>query len=100
MKHKILNDRKTDPFGIIRMMPDQALFKDCPVKPPEKTIEAAEEIYLKLSYDPPHHISSYDEQIILEWNYYRKNGIKKELCYSKELVVKDPINLEWKTYNY
>lgn len=100
MKHKIINDRNTDPFGIIRMMPDKKLFQDCPIKPPESTIKAAEEIYLKLSSDPPHHVSAYDEQIILEWNYYKKNGIKKELYYSKELVVKDAINLEWRTFNY
>lgn len=100
MKHKVVNDRNVDPFGIIRMLPDKKLFQDCPIKPSEKTIETAEEIYLKLSYDPPHYVSSYDEQIILEWNYYKKNGIKKQLYYSRELVVKDSTNLEWRTFNY
>lgn len=100
MKKQILNDRKVDPFSIIRQLPDNPLFEDCPIKPPEETIEAAEELYLKFAGDPPHYVSSYDEQVILEWHYYKKNGIKKELYYSKELVVKDPINMEWRTYDY
>lgn len=100
MKKQILNERGKDPFWLIRDMPDKALFKDCPIKPPEETINAAEELYLKFSYDPPHFISAYDEQIILEWHYYRKNCAKKELYYTKELVVKDPINMEWRTYDY
>jgi hypothetical protein len=99
MKNKILNKKNKNPFWLIRDMPDRPLFKDCPVKPSEETIAAAEEIYLKLG-EQPTYISAYDEQIILEWHYYKKNGIKKELYYTKELVVKDPINMEWRTYNY
>ena len=60
MKKQILNERGKDPFWLIRDMPDKALFKDCPIKPPEETINAAEELYLKFSYDPPHFISAYD----------------------------------------
>ncbi|HUU88264.1 MAG TPA: hypothetical protein VMX17_10990 [Candidatus Glassbacteria bacterium] len=100
MKKQILNEKGKDPFWLIRDMPDKPLFKDCPIKPPEETINAAEELYLKFSYDPPHYISAYDEMVILEWHYYKKRGIKKELYYSKELVVKDSINLEWRTYDY
>ena len=100
MKKQIVNEQGKDPFWLIRDMPDKPLFKDCPIKPPEETINAAEELYLKFSYDPPHYISAYDEMVILEWQYYRKKGIKKELYYSKELIVKDPINLEWRTYDY
>ena len=43
MRQKILNKNRVDPFSIIRTLPDRPLFKDCPVKPTEETIEAAEE---------------------------------------------------------
>lgn len=100
MKKKILNERNVDPFSIIRDLPEKPLFQDCPIKPSEETIEAAEELYLKFVGDPPHYVLSYDEQVILEWRYYKKNGIHRDIYYSKELVVKDPINMEWRTYNY
>ena len=56
MKKKILNDHNVDPFSIIRELPDKPLFKDCPVKPTEETISAAEDLYLKFGYDPPHYV--------------------------------------------
>ena len=96
MKKKILNDHNVDPFSIIRELPDKPLFKDCPVKPTEETISAAEDLYLKFGYDPPHYVSSYDEYVILE--LYYPTRINPKIC--KELVVKDPINLEWRVYEY
>jgi len=96
MKKKILNDHNVNPFWIIRDLPDVPLFKDCPIKPSEETILAAEELYLKFSYDPPHYVSSCDEYIILEWYY--PSRIHPKMC--KELVVKDPINLEWRVYEW
>jgi len=87
MKKKILNDHNVNPFWVIRDLPDIPLFKDCPIKPSEETILAAEELYLKFSYD---------EYIILEWYY--PSRIHPKMC--KELVVKDPINLEWRVYEY
>lgn len=95
MKKKILNDRKVDPFAIIRMLPDKALFKDCPIKPPEETIQAAEEFYLKFA-EQPSYVSSYEEQIILEWHWPSMKNPKMV----RELVFKDAINLEWRTYDY
>lgn len=101
MRKQILNSNRVDPFSIIRSLPDKSLFKDCPIKPPEQTIEAAEELYLKFSYDPPTYVSAQDEQVILEWNYYKKDSLLRDcLIYSKELVVKDSRNLEWRTFNY
>lgn len=101
MRKKILNSNRVDPFAIIRSLPDKPLFKDCPIKPPEETIEAAEELYLKFSYDPPTYVSSKDEQVILEWNRYKKDSLLRDcLVYSKELVVKDSKNLEWRTFDY
>lgn len=101
MRQKILNKNKIDPFAVIRSLPEQPLFKDCPVKPTEETIEAAEELYLMFAYDPPTYVSSCDEQVILEWNHYKKDSKNNNtLFYSKELIVKDPINLEWKEFRY
>lgn len=101
MRQKILNKNKIDPFAVIRSLPEQPLFKDCPVKPTEETIEAAEELYLKFAYDPPTYVSSNNEQVILEWNYYKKvSRYNEKLVYSKELIIKDPINLEWKEFRY
>lgn len=101
MRKKILNNNKVDPFAIIRSLPDKPLFKDCPIKPSEETIEAAEELYLKFSYDPPTYVSAKDEQVILEWNHYKKDSLLRDrLIYSKELVVKDSKNLEWRTFDY
>ena len=68
MKKQIVNEQGKDPFWLIRDMPDKPLFKDCPIKPPEETINAAEELYLKFNCDPPHYISAYDEMVILEWH--------------------------------
>ena len=95
MKKKILNDRKVDPFAIIRSLPDKPLFEDCPVKPAEETIEAAEEFYLRFA-EPPSYVSSYDEQVILEWHCPTMKNPKMV----RELVFKDATNLEWRTYNY
>jgi len=95
MKKKILNDRKIDPFAIIRSLPDKPLFEDCPVKPAEETIEAAEEFYLRFA-EPPSYVSSYDEQVILEWHWPNMKNPKMV----RELVFKDAINLEWRSYNY
>lgn len=101
MRQKILNDKKIDPFSIIRSLPEQPLFKDCPVKPTEETIEAAEELYLMFAYDPPTYVSSNNEQVILEWNRYKKDSLLRDsLVYSRELVVKDPTNLEWREFRY
>lgn len=96
---KTVMNNTRDAFWVIETLPDRPLFADCPVKPPEEVIDAAEELYLKLA-DKPTYISVNDAQIIFEWHYYRSNGVKKELYYSKELVFKDQINLEWKTFNY
>lgn len=98
---KILNQFGKDPFWLIKDLPDQPLFKDCPVKPSEETIEAAEDLYLKFAYDPPDYISVKDEQIIFEWNHYKTDKLlRKHLYYSKELVIKDSTNMEWRTFNY
>jgi hypothetical protein len=94
MKEQILNDKKVNPFSIIRSLPDRALFQDCPIKPEESTIEAAEEMYLRFC-DPPTYVSSYDEQIIFEWYYPNMRTPK----YVKELVFKDSTNMEWKDYH-
>lgn len=93
MKKKILNDRKVDPFAIIRMLPERPLFKDCPVKPKEETIEAAEEFYLRFA-EPPTYVSSVDEQVILEWHWPTMKNPK----IIRELVFKDATNLEWRTF--
>jgi hypothetical protein len=95
MKTKILNDRKVDPFAIIRSLPDQPLFKDCPVRPSDKTIEAAEDFYLRFA-EPPSYVSSNDEKVILEWYWPTIKNPKM----IKELIFKDAINLEWRTYDY
>jgi len=95
MKKKILNDRKVDPFSIIRSLPEKSLFKECPTKPPEETIEAAEDFYLRFA-EPPSYVSSLDEQVILEWHWPTMQNPKM----IKELIFKDAINLEWRTYNY
>lgn len=101
MIKKITDKNGRDPFRNIRILPDQPLFKDCPVKPSEETIEAAEDLYLKFAYDPPNYISVKDEQIIFEWNHYKTDKLlRKHLSYSKELVIKDSINMEWRTFNY
>lgn len=99
---KVTDKHGKNPFWLIESLPDRPLFSDCPVKPSKKTIEAAEELYLKFAYDPPTYISSKDEQIIFEWNYYKPGKFvnEKRLYYSKELIIKDPINMEWKTYHY
>lgn len=99
---KITDEYGRDPFSNIRILPDQPLFKDCPVKPSEETIEAAEDLYLKFAYDPPNYISVKDEQIIFEWNYYKPGKLinQKKLYHSKELIIKDSKNIEWNTYDY
>lgn len=101
MRKKILNQNGIDPFAIIRSLPTRSLFHNCPIKPSEETIETAEDLYLKFSFDPPTYVSSKDEQVILEWNYYKKDHLlRNQLAYSKELIIKDPINLEWKVFDY
>lgn len=98
---KILNEFGKDPFWLIKDLPDKPLFKDCPIKPSEETIEIVEELYLKFAYDPPNYISVKDEQIIFEWNHYKTDKLlRKHLYYSKELIIKDHTNMEWKTYDY
>lgn len=101
MKTKITDEYGRDPFRMIKTLPDNPLFEDCPIKPSDELIEAAEELYLKFVYDPPTYISSKDGQIIFEWNHYKTDKLlRKHLYYSKELVIKDSINMEWHTYNY
>lgn len=95
MKKKILNDRKVDPFAIIRSLPDKPLFKDSPIKPPEQTIEAAEDFYLRFS-EQPTYVSSWDEKVILEWHWPSKEKPKM----LRELIFHDHKNLEWKSYDY
>lgn len=95
MKQKILNDRKVDPFSIIRQLPQMPLFEDCPVKPSDETIDAAEELYLKFG-EAPHYVSSYDEKIIFEW--YHPNRKNPKML--RELVFNDSKNLEWRVYDY
>lgn len=96
---KVTDKYGKNPFWIIESLPDRPLFQDCPVKPPQDVIDAAEDMYLKFS-EPPTYISSHNEQIIFEWNYYRKDGIHNKLYYSKELIFKDAINLEWRDRHY
>ena len=99
MKKRI--DHKVDPFSTIRLLPERPLFKDCPVKPPKETIESAEELYLKFSFDPPSYVSTKDDWIIFEWQYYRKDKfLRDHLVYAKELTIKDATNMEWNTYDY
>lgn len=100
MKHKILNEKGVNPFSVIRTLPDMPLFKDCPIKPKEETIKAAENLYLKFSHEPPTYVSSKDEQVIFEWNYYKKDDLGDNLIYTKELVVKDSLNSEWREFKY
>lgn len=95
MRTRVTDNNNKDPFALIRMMSERPLFKDCPVKPPESTIETAEDMYLKFC-DKPDHVSAYDEYVILEWYY---PSIKKPKML-KELVVKDDKNMEWRVYNY
>lgn len=95
MINKIPNDKKSDPFAIIRKMPQKSLFAEQPIKPPQKTIDAAEEFYLKFA-ESPSYISAYDEQIIFEWHW----PTIKNPTIVRELVFKDHKNLEWRTYDY
>jgi hypothetical protein len=95
MKTKILNDHNVNPFRIIRELPDVPLFKDCPIKPPEETIEAAEDFYLRFA-EPPSYVSSIDEQVILEWYWPTMKNPK----IIRELIFKDATNLEWRVYDY
>lgn len=90
-----------DAFWAIEILPDQPLFADCPVRPPQDTIDAASDLYYKLG-DKPTYISVNNDQIIFEWHYYKTGKFAniKELYYTKELIFKDPINLEWRTYDY
>ena len=101
MKQKILNKNGVNAFWVIETLPDRPLFSDCPIRPPQETIDSAEELYLKLG-DKPTYISVNNEQIIFEWHYYKpgKFANQKELYYSKELIIKDPINLEWREFRY
>jgi len=95
----IISAEGKNPFWVIETLPDKPLFSDCPVRPPQDTIDAASDLYYKFG-DKPTYVSVNDDHIVFEWHYYKQNGIKKELYYSKELIFKDPINLEWRTYDY
>lgn len=101
MKTKILDEKGRNPFWLIETLPDQPLFSDCPVKPSQETIDAACDLYFKFG-DKPTFIGVNDEQIVFEWHYYKPGKIAnvKELYHSKELIFKDPINLEWREYDY
>jgi len=91
-----------DPFSTIRMLPDQPLFKDSPVKPSDDRIDLAEDIYLKFMHKPPDYIAVEGDAIVFEWNTYKPGKLKNQriLTYSQELVIKDAKNIEWRTINY
>lgn len=91
-----------DPLRMVRMLPDQPLFKDCPVKPSNDTINVAEDLYLRFLLDPPNYVSIENDAIVFEWNHYRMGKLhnQKILVYSQELVIKDANNIAWRTIDY
>lgn len=91
-----------DPFSSIRMLPENKLFADCPIKPSDNTIDVAEDVYIKFMYNKPDYITVEDSAIVFEWNHYRPGKLKNQKIptYSQELVIKDEQHIEWRTINY
>lgn len=91
-----------DPFRMIRVLPDQPLFQDCPIKPSDDTIDAAEDIYLKFMHNTPDYIAVENDAIVFEWNNYRPGKLKNQkiLMYSQELVIRTAKDIEWRTIDY